>query len=506
MTTRTAAVSLGRGNSPPPVGVVDIGSNSVRLVVFDGVRRASLPLFNEKVLCGLGAGIQSSGRLNPDGVTLALETLSRFTGLAKAMRVQELELLATAAVRDAEDGDEFVQAAEASTGYRVRVLTGEEESRLAAQGVLSGRPESTGVIGDLGGGSLELVELEEGRPGRWASLHLGPLRLMDAVEDNLKAAKRLIDEQLAALPWLESARGGDFHAVGGAWRALAQIQMQQNRYPLHMVQGYAVERGEAEQIAGLIARMGPKSLRKLADVPERRAETLPYAGLLLARILKRFRPQRVVFSSRGLREGWLFSRLPEVEQQRDPLLVAARDWAAVDGRFGDLGEEIERWARPLFPQEQAAERRLRLAACHLSDVGWRYHPDYRAEQILLRILRAQELYVEHPDRAFLGLALYHRYGGEKNKKTLKVPLSLLSSRRARDAEVLGRSLRMAYLLSGGAPEMLQRSRLELNGKGLLLHIPFDPPIPTGSTIKKRLKSLANSMKLAETKIVVEDGH
>src|SRR5690606_13297938 len=262
----------------------------------------------------------------------------------------------------------------------------------------------------------------------------------------------------------------------------------------------------ATQIAKLIARMGRHSLRKLESVPSKRAETLPYAGLLLSRILKRTRAQRVIFSSQGLREGWVFSRLPESERAKDPLLVAARDWALSDSRFGDLGEEIARWAAPLFAQEQEHERRIRLAVCHLSDVGWRYHPDYRAEQILLRILRAQELYVEHPDRAFLGLALYHRYGGEKNKKTLKVPLSLLSSRRARDAEVLGRSLRMAYLLSGGAPEMLQRSRLELNGKGLLLHIPFDPPIPTGSTFKKRLKSLANSMKLAETKIVVEAGH
>ena len=504
LTTDTAAISIGRSISPPPVGVVDIGSNSVRLVVFDGLRRVSIPLFNEKVLCGLGAGLQRSGRLNPEGVTLALETLARFVGLAKAMRVQDLELLATAAVRDADDGDDFVRKAEALTGRRIQVLTGEEEAQLAAQGVLSGRPESSGAMGDLGGGSLELVELAGGGTGRWASLRLGPLHLMDSVGDDLRAAKRLIDEQLATLPWLESLRGGDFHAVGGAWRALAQIQMQQSRYPLHMVQGYAVERAEAEQIASLVARMGRHSLRQLADVPTRRAATLPHAGLLLARILKRFRPQRVVFSSRGLREGWLFSHLSPAEQERDPLLVAATDWAMTDRRFGDLGEEIERWASPLFGQEEAA-RRIRLATCHLSDIGWRYHPDYRAEQTLLRVLRAQELYVEHPDRAFMGLALYHRYGGEKNKKILKAPLSILPRDRAREAEVLGRALRVAYLLSGGAPEMLRRSRLELDGSGLLLYVPDKAPIPPGKTIQKRLKSIAASLKLEESRVVIDGG-
>jgi len=509
MTERTAA-SLGRQNSPPPIGVVDIGSNSVRLVVFDGLRRVTIPLFNEKVLCGLAAGLQHSGRLNPDGVALALDTLARFAGLARAMEVKELELLATAAVRDAEDGPDFTHEAAAIFGRPVRVLTGQEEAWLSAQGVLYGQPECGGTMGDLGGGSLELVELSDSKAGRWhagrwASLQLGPFRLMDETGKNLKTAKRLIDQQLAEVSWLEELRGRDFHAVGGAWRALAQLQMLQSRYPLHMVQGYAVDYRDALQIANLIARMGQHSLRKLVDVPTKRAATLPYAGLLLSRILKRARPGRVVFSSRGLREGWVFSRLPEAEQKEDPLLVAAREWADADSRFGDLGEEIARWAAPLFLEEEEREQRFRLAVCHLSDIGWRYHPDYRAEQTLLRILRAQEFYVEHSDRAFLGLALYHRYGGERNRKALKAPLSLLSASRAKKAEILGRALRTAYLLSGGAIEMLRRSRLELTDRELVLHVPHRAPVPTGATIQKRLKSLASSLKVGAARVELLEG-
>src|SRR5690625_137027 len=307
-----------------PLGVIDIGSNSVRLVVFDALQRAAIPLFNEKVLCGLGAGLERTGRLNPEGWALALETLSHFSGLAEAMQVSRLELLATAAVRDAEDGAAFVREAEARSGHRIRVLTGEEEARLSALGVLSGLPEHRGLMGDLGGGSLELVELRNGSAGRWASLPLGPFRLMDAVGDDLKAARELIDHQLARVEWLDQLQKQDFHAVGGTWRALAQLQMARTRYPLHMVQGYALPRADAKDATKALRSEDQGSLKALVNIPPRRAEMLPLAGLLLARILKRAAPARVIFSSRGLREGWLFDQLPAAEQAADPLLLAAR--------------------------------------------------------------------------------------------------------------------------------------------------------------------------------------
>lgn len=495
-----AAAGVSR-RSNPPVGVVDIGSNSVRLVVFDGLRRVTIPLFNEKVLCGLGAGLEKSGKLNPEGVTLALETLARFAGLAAAMQVADLDLIATAAVRDASNGSSFVREVEQRTGRPVRVLTAGEEARLSAQGVLSGHPGACGAMGDLGGGSLEVVALDKEHGGPWASLPLGPLRLIDATAGNAAAAKAIIDRHLDTQDWLGALRGRDFYAVGGAWRALARIHMSQSRYPLHMVQGYSIALGEAEEVTRLVARMGKRSLGRLTDLPNKRLETLPYAARLLQRILKKARPARLVFSSFGLREGWIFDRLSETEQSFDPLLVASRDWAATDGRFEDLGEAIAEWATPLFPHETEEERRLRLAASHLSDIGWRYHPDYRAEQALLRILRAQELCVEHHERAYIAIALYHRYGGDRGLSVLKGALPLLPAHRAKEAEVLGRALRLAYLLSGGAVEMLRRCRLELAPDRLRLLVPRDAPVPPGATIERRLSSLASALKVQESRVV-----
>jgi exopolyphosphatase len=316
------------------VAVVDIGSNSIRLVVFDGLKRAPFPLFNEKVMCGLGRGLERTGELNADGAAMALDNLGRFVTLADVMGADRIDLLATAAVRDASNGPDFVRKAEKACGRRVRVLSGEEEARLSAMGVLMGMPQATGVMGDLGGGSLELVALERGKPGAHATLPLGPLRLAEAAGEDMRKAADLVDAALEPLGWLGDLKGEIFHPVGGAWRTLARIHMEQTGYPLHVIQDYRVPRREMEEMARLIAGMGRKSLARLVDVARRRLEALPFAALVLERVLKAGRPSTVAFSAFGLREGHIYDLLPATERARDPLLSMCEDIAEALGRFG----------------------------------------------------------------------------------------------------------------------------------------------------------------------------
>ncbi|WP_026987152.1 Ppx/GppA family phosphatase [Fodinicurvata fenggangensis] len=482
------------------VGVVDIGSNSVRLVVFDGLKRVPVPLFNEKILCGLGRGLDGSGQLNPDGVQLALNTLRRFVGLAQAMNLQRLDLLATAAVRDASNGPTFVQEVESLCSLPVRVLTGAEESRLSAEGVLSGQPNAQGFMGDLGGGSLEVVALGEGAGEAWATLPLGPLRLMDAAGDDREKIQVLIDQQLSGQAWLSELEERDFYAVGGAWRALARIHMEQTHYPLHMIHGYSMDQEEALELTGLVSHLGKRSLASMTGVNKRRIETLPSAAMLMRRIIELARPKRIVFSAYGLREGWVHNQLDSEVRASDPLLSAAADWGAREARFGDLGEQIAAWCLPLFPDRDEEAERLCRGACHLSDVGWRYHPDYRAEHVLLRVLRAQELCIEHFERAFIGRALYSRYGGNKNAGILNYTRQLLSEERVRMADALGRALRLAYTLSGGDPQMLEVTTLNREEDCLVLQIPADAAVPPGQMIEKRLSSLASALKIPRSDI------
>ncbi|HSD34534.1 MAG TPA: Ppx/GppA family phosphatase [Alphaproteobacteria bacterium] len=492
-----AAAAARRGR----LAVVDIGSNSIRLVVFDGLKRAPFPLFNEKVMCGLGRGLERSGELNADGVVMALDNLGRFVTLAGVMGAERIDLLATAAVRDASNGAEFVRKVEKACGRRVRVLSGEEEAHLSAMGVLMGMPQATGVMGDLGGGSLELVAVERGKLGAHATLPLGPLRLAEAAGEDMGKAAAIVDAALEPLAWLRDLKGEAFYPVGGAWRTLARIHMEQSAYPLHVIQEYRVARRDMEDMARLVAGMGRKSLARLVDVARRRLEALPYAALVMERVLRATRPATVTFSAAGLREGHVYGLLPAGERNRDPLLAMCEDIAEDLGRFGSPGAALEEWTRPLFPKETPAENRLRRAACELSDIVWREHPDYRAEQAFEQPLYLPLFGIDHPGRCYLALALFARYGGDGEEGAERLPRGLLDAEAAERAVALGLAMRLAYALTGAAPELLTHSRLDLQEDRVALVLEPDWRMLAGDAVARRLDALGKALK-RETKITV----
>ncbi|MFM2043682.1 MAG: hypothetical protein RLY86_2258, partial [Pseudomonadota bacterium] len=436
------------------IAVIDIGSNSIRLVVYDRLSRAPTAVFNEKILCGLGKTLEKTGRLNPDGVALALQNLARFKHLVEAMHVGRVDVLATAAVRDAEDGAWFASEVNRLTGFHVTVLSGNDEARLAAMGVLSGTPGADGLAGDLGGGSLELVTLDKGTIGRQTTTPLGPLRLLEATEGRIGAATRIIDQNLAALPWVKEGRARAFYPVGGSWRALAKMHMEQEGHPLHIIHHYAVTGEQAATFAGLIARQSRSSLEKVPGVSRRRLDTLPLAALVLERVVRAVQPARVVFSAFGLREGHLFDLLGAEQRRQDPLIAACVDVAERLGRFG-VAEMISQWTAPLFAGEDEAAARLRQAACLLTDLGWSEHPDYRAEHAFLRVLRMPFAGVDHAERAFLATTSFVRYAGTLDSASLTPARGLLKEGPLQRAYILGLALRLAQTLTGGAMLLLQ---------------------------------------------------
>lgn len=473
------------------VAVVDIGSNSLRLVVYDGVRRAPRTLFNEKVMCGLGRGLEATGRLDRDGVELARANLQRFVALARSLGVRRLDVLATAAVRDASDGRSFVAEIERRHRLKVKVLGGPEEGRLSAFGVLAGIPEANGLVGDLGGGSVELVPVAGGQVGAAATLPVGPLRLADYADDERKL-RDVIDKHLGSVTWLGSKiDGGAFYAVGGAWRALARIHMEQTRYPLHIIQHYTMPRGEAEDFLDIIARQSRKSLEKITTVSRKRLEVVPIAARVLQRLLRRAAPKQLVFSAYGLREGHMFSLLGGEAQREDPLLAACADIALANRRFGIDGSEVFAWTSPLFAGESEARRRLRQAVSLLSDLAWHEHPDYRAEQALHSVLYMPVAGLEHAERAWLAASIYARYGGNG---TFDVFQALLDEEAQAAARVAGLALRLAFTLSGGVPGLLARSRLSLEGGGTLaLTLGGDAAKRYGESVQRRLDALGRSL-------------
>lgn len=500
---QAAVVSLAKGSARDErVAVIDIGSNSIRLVVFDGLKRAPATVFNEKVLCGLGRGLQSSGRLSPEGVELAVPNLVRFTALARAMGVGRIDLVATAAVREAEDGPAFRETVERQCGHPIRVLSGEEEAELSALGVIAGNPAADGIMGDLGGGSLELVEVTDGKVGRSTTLGLGPLRLMESCGDDRGKMRSVIDKAFSKVDWLSAGTDRTFYPVGGAWRNLARLHMEQSRHPLHAIHEHTISSAEAIKLARLLARQGKSSLAGLQYISRRRRETLPLGALVLARLLRKLQSKDVVFSTYGVREGYLFNQLPAEVRRQDPLLVAAAEMAEREGRFGDVGEAMMKWCDALFPEESGEERRLRLAACHVSDLAWREHPDFRAVQALRRILHSPLVGIDHPGRAFLAYTVFLRYGAPADSKDARQAIALLDERWRERAILLGLALRLAYRVSAATSWVLDHSGLSVDGKVLELKLPDDGSVPDGEAVQRRLKTLAQAGQFEETRIVI----
>lgn len=495
-----AVVSKKRTPALPRTAIIDIGSNTVRLVVYDGLASLATPLFNEKVTCALARGLADTGRLNPDGRDSAIAALTRFVRLARAMRVGRVRALATAAVREAEDGDAFVARIERRFQIPVRVLSGTEEAHYSAFGLLASVPEADGLLGDLGGGSLELVALDRGQIRRSASLMLGHLVLSERTDGSRKRAKDVIERELSTVPWLRWLRGRSLYVTGGAWRAIAHVLLDQTKHPLHIIDGYEIEAGDVSRVAAILSDLSRETLLKIEKISPRRAETMAFAALVLRALIEKGRPDNVVFSGYGIREGAFLSALAERPvKKRDLLIEGAAAIARRLGRFSLDGEEICRWLDPLFRSlhrvRDGRERRLRLVVSYLSDVARFDHPDYRADHALTRVLRLPLGGLSHADRAYAALAVFIRYNGPIESPLAKPYAGLLDEERLHSATVLGLALRLAYALSGGAPGLLGRTRLNVASDALVLKLPRAQALYAGETVDRRLRSLARALDL-----------
>jgi exopolyphosphatase / guanosine-5'-triphosphate,3'-diphosphate pyrophosphatase len=478
-----------------PVAVVDIGSNSVRLVVYDGLRRSPTPVFNEKILCGLGKGIAITGKLDATAVVRAIAALKRFRALTRQIGCHEVFAVATAAAREAENGESFIDEAEKALGSGIHVLTGKEEARFAALGVIAGIPDADGVVGDLGGGSLELIDVHEGKLFDGVTLPLGPLRLIDMSGDDMLRARKIVDEYFADTKVLETLKGRSFYAVGGTWRNLARLQLSHAGYPLHVLHQYKMTRQQARSIAEFVSGMSSSALKDVKDVSRARSNTMPFGSMVLERLIEAGKPKDVVCSVYGVREGYLYAKLPRKKAKLDALLSSCWDFARRYARSPEHELELCDWTDQLFGdkamKETEEEKRLRYASCLLADIGWRAHPDYRADRSMSMISQAAFVGVDHPGRVFLALTIFYRYEGEVMKDDLT---RLLSEPEMERAHLLSSMFRLAYILSAAMPGMLPRIGLKLEGsKTLTLTLPSKFKDLMGERVEKRLSSLAFEM-------------
>jgi exopolyphosphatase/guanosine-5'-triphosphate,3'-diphosphate pyrophosphatase len=473
------------------LGVVDVGSNSVRLVVFDGAARSPAYFFNEKILCGLGAGVSETGRLNPEGRARAMVALRRFALLAENMDCEPLYCVATAAVREAEDGPDFIRDVRKQSGLDLVVASGEEEARLSAQGVLLGWPEAEGLMCDIGGSSMELAEITGGHVGTCVTSPLGPLKLArfaeaGTLEDEIA---RIVADLQARIPGTPPT----LFLVGGSWRAIARLDMERRNYPLKVLHEYSMTPEGLLETLDWIATQTVDDMRALSGSSLERMRLVPVASQVLRHLIRTFSPRIIATSSYGIREGLLYEQMPENLRRRDPLIEACLYMERASARNPGFGEVLAEFLEPLFKTESAERKRLIKAACLLHDVTWRAHPDYRAEVCFDNATRANLGGLDHSGRVFLGLALLHRYKNSRGESSLAEVTALLTEDERQLAQVVGKAMRFGAMLSGAARHMTCRLKYRKKAGEIELIMKRRAADLFGEVVKTRFDSLAAAM-------------
>ncbi|MFA9231270.1 MAG: hypothetical protein RIR95_275 [Pseudomonadota bacterium] len=480
------------------VGVVDVGSNSVRMVVFDGAARSPAYFYNEKIMCGLGKGLAETGMLNPEGRIRALLALKRFSLLAKGMGIDTLTVVATAACREATDGPAFQAEVLQKTGLKIWVVDGDEEARLSAQGVLLGWPDAKGMVCDIGGNSMELARIGDGKVTKRVSTPLGPFRLQQ-VGSTKKARATHIDRILKEAQSQLKSSGERIYLVGGSWRVIARLDMERRNYPLTVLHEYRMMPQSLLDTLDWIETSDHAILRARTGTSSERMELVPLACEVLRELIKMLKPSEIDVSAYGIREGLLYEQMPEKLRARDPLIEAARMAEKTSSRMPGFGKKLFEFLEPLFPEVTPERLRLIKAACLLHDTTWRAHPDYRAEACFDNATRANLGGLDHPGRVFLGLALLHRYKNSRTGSKMEALFRLLNEDEIRDAEILGKAMRFGAMFALGNPADAGRLIWTPSKRLLELSLTETGTGLYGEVAQSRFSSLAISMK-AVTKL------
>ncbi len=491
-----------RGDSGPSsrqAAVIDVGSNSVRLVIYRLDGRAIWTVYNEKALAGLGRDLPTTGRLSPEGVEVALTAIRRFRALLDGWRAEDVTAAATAAVREAADGPHFLKRIREETGLNVRVLSGDEEARYAALGVIAGQPDAEGVVGDLGGSSLELIRLgPTGDADAGVTLPLGPFALGAPRALDADRTRRLIENALT--PHADRFATRHFHAVGGAWRNLALFQMELIDYPLHVAHQYEMSRADALSVSRLVARQSRASLERMQGLSKKRIETLPYSAVVLEALIESLGVERVTISAFGVREGLLLDAMDAEVRARDPLIEGCEALTAARGSSPELGAALEAWLTPAFEKLPAVfgarDPVLLAAACRLADLGARLHPDHRADLAFEQVLRAPIAGMNHPERAFLASVAFARHTSATTPPEADAVARVIGADRRQRARALGAAVRLGCDLSGRNPRLLEKSSLSIQGERLVLTAAGGwTDMLLGEQTTKRAQTLASALKL-----------
>ena len=478
------------------IGIIDIGSNSIRLVVFDGPKRSPLYLYNEKVFFRLG--MQSFGKKAFDTATLRAVSriVNRFVALCRNMEINKIIMFGTSALREASNSDVLVEVIRKNTNIRIDVISGEKEAFYAAQGILLGFPNAEGIICDVGGNSVEFASVCKRVIAECKSTLLGPLAITK-LENEIENIDSYIRKQLLGAVNANTTKDKPFFLIGGSWRAIAKIHMQRTQYPLKIIQGYKVKSKKIKKTLEFIRDSSFITKYDEINISAERLELLPQSARLLEIIIDELQIKTLTFSSFGVREGFLYNDLSEAEKKKDPLIEAAKFFEKKETRFPNMSKHTFKWISPLYENLPRKTKRVILAATKLHDIAWIAHPDYKMEMCLELVTRSNISGLSHKERVFLAMILLFRHKAKPEKVFNNKLFKIVSKKKRKIALVIGKGLMLASTFYG---EKSFFDKIDFRLKAHEVELCFQSKIDfvNGEVVERRIQELNKALKLCVT--------
>ncbi len=485
------AAAASKADFEPHRAIIDIGSNTVRLVIYAGPARAPAVILNEKVSAKLGSGVAETGHLPKNGVQTAMSAMRRYKCLLESSGLSEVEVVATAAVRDAEDGQQFLDQIRA-IGFFPRLLSGEEEAVTSAMGILAAFPGASGVVADLGGGSLELVDIDGQNCSHGVSLPFGTLRLPALRQTGPEQFNRTVTKAFRRAEW-DAEPGTTLYLVGGSLRAFARHVMAGQDWPISDPHGFTMDASEAARLAEVLAAKPADQMQKAAGLSGSRLASLPDAAALLSILIASIKPAKIVFSSWGLREGLLYQSLDKASRSIDPFEAGLGGVVRQFNLDPGLSQQIADWSAPATISKRRIDREcVRIGAITLALASARLEPNLRVAHSVDWALGKRFVGVSPKERIMLGAAMLANAG------KLAVPDSwrtIAAADDLREAQAWGLATRLSRRFCGNFPIALGHSALLVEDATLILRVDAPCAALINDSVKRRLKQLADLLGL-----------
>jgi exopolyphosphatase/guanosine-5'-triphosphate,3'-diphosphate pyrophosphatase len=476
------------------LAIIDIGSNSIRMLIYEDFSSSRVPFFNEKAVCELGKNLDKSKKLHRSGTEYALKVLKRFSEILNVSKITNLKIIATAVIREATDTKPFIDEVEKLFKTKINILSGEEEATCSAEGVKIGFENVDGLVADLGGGSLELARVENNVITNKTSLPLGVLRLINNPIIKKRNLSKYIKNLFSDEKWLSKKKFKNLYLVGGTWRALFKLHLFQNEYPVHIIHQYSIDNDRLTKFLDKISSFSKSKLKTVEYISKSRTQYLPYSSIILNEIINLTNPKKIVCSISGLREGALVKEHFKDFESPDMFNKSLEHIAKKRGDLGLTFKKYYDFIKPVFEGNEHYNKKLLNLACVLSHMDWGLGAFQKAELVFQETLNTPLLKLTHKERIQIALSCYWRYCSIKYNPKIEY-LTFLNNNEIFSSKQVGSALRFAHALTSISTIFLEEFKLYKRGNSVFLKIPSHHQEIISKQVTKKFKALARELFL-----------